>query len=156
MISDEQCELMMQNIVEMGKYSFELEKEREQSLLSTARWMLGVFSFIFTFSGFLPGGISKNCILVLVILGFACCFGVCWRFKYYVMPTVDSISRSVASSPEEYEHQAQFNQLWQYRLERMHKSKISSNNIRLKLILTSFYFALAAVIIAAGGLIWNF
>jgi hypothetical protein len=148
----------MKNIIELGKYSFELEEKREQSLLEQAGQMLTAFS-VTTAALFMvipivtdASDVSKEKLLFCVgIVSFVLLVSLIlalfaqWRFKYDIMSDVDSFYKSVFEEPEKYITQEQFDMQWKFQLKAIHDSKKKNNDKRSRLIITSMILFICSI-----------
>lgn len=163
------ADFLLCNIVEFGKYSFELQQKREESIINQSGNMLTAFSVV---SAVMVMGIplliehtvaptdqilfcaGLSLLFLLISLVFATIAQ--WRFKYQSMDSVDAFYNSVINEFENYSSQAQFYRQWKAQLSMLHSSKKKLNDIRARLItasMVSFWFSIGIVIISSSILI---
>ncbi|HCC34346.1 MAG TPA: hypothetical protein DEQ02_01425 [Ruminococcaceae bacterium] len=168
---DEQQKLadfMMGNVKEFGKYSFELEEKREQSLINQSTQMVTAFS-VFSIAIYTLLPVFQN-IPIIPFFKLLFCVGIVtifllaslvlavlvqWRFKYYTMKNIEEFYKSVNEEHENYTTQAQFDIQWKDQLKDIHLSKFKLNNRRVKLIKASmvlFFIAVGTVILSVIGI----
>lgn len=157
-----QADFLMQNIIDLGMYSFELEEKREQSIILQSGNMLTAFSvvsaaLIMAIPIVLENTIvPKNQVLfcagiaILLLLGSLVLSTLAqWRYKYQTMQTVDEIFNSVNTEHYNYSIQAQFDIQWKEQLSQIHKSKIKNDNKRVNLLKASmivFWLAIGVLV----------
>ena len=124
-ISKPNYQLALKNVVNLGKYSFELELSREESLIRQASEMLTAFSL---FSAALLMAIpilttnttinEQNLLLLSGISAIPLIFSLCiaivaqWRFKYQGICNAEELQTKVFDDIDEYHGQAQYDILW--------------------------------------------
>ena len=159
------ADFMMKNIVQFGKFSYELEEKREQSLLAQSNNMLTAFSI---FSAVLLLAIPiiidnttinikqlllcSSVIFFFLIISLILTIFSQWRYKYKTMATVGAFYAAVNSEYENYKNQAQFDSQWKEQLLQIQQSKKQNNDRRSKLIMASmvsFLFAIFSVFVSA-------
>ena len=157
----------IKNAVEMGKFSYELEEKREQSLLGQASQILVTLSIFFAIIVALIGSdildIKQTStfrmtlmILILLLSSLILVIIAQWRFTYQVMKNVDEIWSSIELDKDNYKSQIDFYKQWKYQLQSIHNSKKAINDKRVILIKTAMVvmlLALAIVIIYFCNLI---
>lgn len=158
-------ELLLKNILEMGKFSYELEEKREQSLYTQSSQMMtviSIFSAIIFFAvpiifQYCPILISKLLICLaiespILLSSLVLAFLAQWRFKYIVMQDVEGIYNSVFLNYGSYKTQSDFYLQWKEQLISVHQSKRDVDDKRKNLIKASmilFLFAIAMAIVFA-------
>jgi len=153
-----QAELMMKNIVEFGKYSYDLEEKREESLIKQSSQMLTAFS-IFSAVLFTVLKIIID-IKVVSVWRLLFCAGVVslflvsslvlalmaqWRFKYSTMQDVKVFYDRVNEEFQNYTSQVQFDVQWKEQLISIHSSKKKNNDKRAKLVIASMVVFVSAI-----------
>lgn len=146
----EQVELIMSNIVEFGKYSYNLQEKREESLINQSGRMITAYSVTAVIYNFLlPQMSSVGTIILffglLVSLGFAAIAG--WRFKYDGCPSIDAFYEDVHDNIEKYNNQYQFNAQWKNQISKLHKNKKKNNDKRAKWLVISMSAFLVTLIL---------
>jgi len=153
-----QAELMMKNIVELGKYSYDLEEKREQSLITQSSQMLTAFSiFSAVLFVILPIIIETKTVSVWKLLFSAGIISVFllaslvlaliaqWRFKYSTMQDVQVFYDRVNAEFQNYASQVQFDVQWKEQLLSIHASKKKNNDKRAKLVIASMVVFLISI-----------
>lgn len=159
--------LRKHNIVELGKFSYDLEEKREQSILAQANQMMTAFSIysaallmalpilidqtaiphsrllIASIHLFLPLIIS----LVLAVLAQ-------WRFSYQTMKTAKEFQKEINANTDKYQYQAQYDEQWINQINAIHISKKKNNNLRVNLIIASMacFMCSACLLLIFGAL----
>lgn len=158
-----QAEMKMHNIKEIGKYSYELEEKREQSLLDQAGKMMTAFSLFIAAINVLLSAvlehatipISKNKLIflagiifffLLVSLFFA--IMAQWRYKYKIIQNGQVWLDDVKANPQDYRSQGNFDMEWVNQLKKLQDKKEEINNKRVKFIKASITIFLFAVCLA--------
>jgi len=152
--------LALENIVLLGRYSFELEQMRGESIIRQAGEMLTAFS---VFSAALlmavPILINYTCIdkvKLIVWIGIAAvplisslCLTIMaqWRFKYQSMQNAEQFRKSIYKTIKKYQSQDQYNLQWIAQLTSMHESIEKNNNRRVFLVKISMLCFLCSVFI---------
>lgn len=158
------ADLMMQNIIMFGKYSFELEEKREQSIISQSSNMLTAFSVVSAALIMAIPIVIENTIIpknqILFCSGIIILFLLAslvlstlaqWRYKYQTMQTVDEFFNRVNAEHFNYTTQAQFDIQLKEQLSIIHNSKIKNDNRRANLIRASmivFWVAIGFVLLS--------
>lgn len=159
-----QADFLMQNIIELGMYSFELEEKREQSIILQSSNMLTAFSVVSAAlimaipividNTIVPKNQVLFCaaIVILLLLSSLVLSTLAqWRYKYQTMQTVDEIFNSVNSEHYNYSVQAQFDIQWKEQLSQIHNSKIKNDNKRVNLLKASmivFWVAIGFILLS--------
>jgi len=160
----EQAQLMMRNIKEFGKYSYEQELARERSLLDQAGKMLTAFAlFTAALNMLLPVvlthatiPISKNKLICLVgIITFVLLASLVmailaqWRYEYKGMQDGQAWYKHVKDNYQDYATQANFDRVWMEQLKELHDAIRKNNNRRATQIIASMTIFLVAVLMVA-------
>mgnify|MGYP001067648163 CR=1 FL=1 len=151
------AELMMTNILELGRFSYSLQEKREESLINQSGRMITAYSVT---AALLPLLIAKTfnagSILLLTSLLISFVFAVIagWRFQNSAMPSIDVFFDEVYDRWEEFTAQPAFDMQWKYQLAALHKSKKRNNDKRANCILISMVSFVCSLIIAIF-LIWG-
>jgi len=154
------ADMMMDNIVRFGKFSFELEEKREQSLINQSNQMLTAFAiFSAALYMIIPVVISLNSLLTSKIMF---CVGIIsflligslvlallaqWRYKYKTMANIEEFYNNVNAEFHIYKTQANFNMQWKEQILSIHESKKNNNDKRSKLIIASMWMFLMAIVV---------
>ena len=141
----------MKNILELGRFSYNLQEKREESLINQSGRMLTAYSVT---AALLPLLIAKTDGLGPVILFtgllisfiFAVIAG--WRFKSRAMPSIDVFYDEIYNRWEEFRTQPAFDMQWKYHLSAIHKSKKENNDKREVCILISMISFVLSIVIA--------
>lgn len=158
--------LALKNAFELGKYSFELEKKRETSIISQASQMLTAFS-VFSAAVLMAvpilleniSSIDKVELLIwagvmFVFLIASLCFSIIaqWRFKYKTIQNAAAIRDHMFKKISKFEAQSTHHNFWIEQLTPIHKSIEENNNRRAKFVkfsMGSFLCSIAVLILAA-------
>lgn len=151
-------ELKMKNVVEFGRFSFELEEKREQSIISQSNQMLTGFSIC---SAALLMAIPIMCdetnvphTQLLIASGFVFFFLIIslvlaviaqWRFEYQSMICAEDFEIAINKEADIYQSQKQYNDQWVFQLTAIQRSKQQVNDRRVKLVIASMTCFLTAV-----------
>lgn len=164
-----QTEMMMRNIKELGKYSYELEEKREQSLLDQAGKMLTAFALFTAALNMLLSAvlthatipISKNKLILFggvisffLLVSLVLAIMAQWRYSFIVMQDALEIYEQVKADFQNYPTQAEFDMQWVYQLKHIHYGKRRNNERRVKLIKASMAIFLFAVFQVVGVGAW--
>lgn len=152
--------LALENIVLFGRYSFELEQMRGESIIRQASEMLTAFSvFSATLLMAVPILVSYTSVdkvKLLTWIGIAAiplisslCLTIMaqWRFKYHSMQNAEQFRRFIYKTIKKYQSQDQYNLQWIAQLTSMHESIERNNNRRVFLVKTSMLCFLLAIFI---------
>ena len=158
--------LKMKNVVEFGRFSFELEEKREQSIISQANQMLTGFSIC---SAALLMAIPIMCdetnvphTQLLIASGFVFFFLIIslvlaviaqWRFKYEAMICAGDFEDAINKEAHVYKSQKEYDDQWVFQLTAIQRSKKQVNDRRVKLVMasmTSFLTAIGIFLLTAG------
>ena len=152
--------LALENIVLLGRYSFELEQMRGESIIQQAGEMLTAFS---VFSAALLMAVPIlidytyiDKVKLLTWIGIAtiplvsslCLTMIAqWRFKYQSMQNAEQFRISIYKTIKEYQGQDQYNLQWIAQLTAMHESIERNNNRRVFLVKISMLSFLCSIFI---------
>jgi len=145
-------------IIKMGKFSFELEEKREQSLILQSGHMLTGFSIISVMLlavipimldytrisnkiVFLLLGVS----LLFLVISLLCAIAAQWRYDYLGFDNIDSIYQLMNTAPSE-----DVNNWWIANLNYIHNSKNNLNEKRAKMMkysTVSFGISISTILI---------
>lgn len=158
--SVEQFELRMKNVAEFAKYSFELERKREQSVVEQTGQMLTASSvtsaavllavpILLEHTCVSPPIIlfSSGAILVCIFVSMAFAIYSQWRFKYETLMSGMEFLLGIEADIEDYVVQAQYDYQWINQLTDIQDSKKENNDKRCRYIVISMRFFFAAIII---------
>lgn len=150
--------LRKQNIVELGKFSYDLEEKREQSILSQANQMMTAFSIysaallmvlpILIDNTVIPHSqllIASILLFSPLIVSLVLAVLAQWRFSYQTMKTAQEFQEKIEADAEHYQHQAQYDDQWINQINAIHISKKNNNDRRVKLIISSMICFLLSV-----------
>jgi len=151
-------------IIKMGKLSFELEKEREQSLIYQSGYMLTGFSIVSVMLlAAIPILLEYTKIpnqIVFLFLGLSLLFLIIsllftiaaqWRYKSVRLDNIESIYNSVIHLPFN-----DFNNWWLGNLNKMHNEITHLNDKRadwMKISAVSFGLSIFTILIYLVGLL---
>lgn len=157
-------ELRMRNVLDFGKFSFELEEKREQSILNQAGQMLTAFSLfsaailmayplVADYTG-IPD-IQAFCLAMIVLVPLIASLVLAilaqWRFKYQTMKNAEEFENELYRSRNDYNNQSDYDWQWVYQLTDVQKSKKKNNDKRVKLVKASMVCFLTSVGILIVG-----
>lgn len=150
--------LRKHNIVELGKFSYDLEEKREQSILSQANQMMTAFSIysaallmvlpILIDNTVIPHSqllIASILLFSPLIVSLVLAVLAQWRFSYQTMKTAQEFQEKIEADAEHYQHQAQYDDQWINQIDAIHISKKNNNDRRVKLIISSMICFLLSV-----------
>lgn len=145
------AELMLKNILALGKFSYSLQEKREESLINQSGRMLTAYSVT---AALLPLLLSKTdglgpvILLTGLLISFIFAVIAGWRFKSSSMPSIDVFYDEVYERWEEFRAQPAFDMQWKYHLSAIHKSKKENNDKRAACILISMISFVLSIAIA--------
>ena len=155
-------EMMMRNIKDFGKYSYEQEETRERSLLDQAGKMLTAFALFTAALNMLLSAvlthatipISKNKLIFLggaislvLLASLVLAIMAQWRYKYKVLQDGQTWFNHVYANYQSYSTQADFDKAWMEQIKEIHDAKTKSNDRRVKLIMAAMITFLLAVLL---------
>ena len=156
------ADLMMMNIVQLGKFSYELEEKREQSLINQSSNMLTAFSIfsavVFVVMPIVIDYTDVNVYQLLLCIAVVSVFLVGslvlsvlsqWRFKYKTMTDINDFFTQVNKEHQKYCSQAQFDMQWKDQLSQIQSSKKINNDMRSNLIIASMILFIIAIFTVA-------
>ena len=160
--------LRMENVREFGKFSFDLEEKREQSILNQSSQMLTAFSlFSAAILMALPivteySAIPDWQIMYLTEVAFAplivslvLAIIAQWRFSYQTMLDAEGFENILYRQKEDYHDQSDYDWQWVYQLSAVQKSKKKNTDFRVRLIKASMIcFLLSVAILVIGNLMF--
>lgn len=160
--------LRMENVREFGKFSFDLEEKREQSILNQSSQMLTAFSlFSAAILMALPivteySAIPDWQIMYLTEVAFAplivslvLAIIAQWRFSYQTMLDAEGFENILYRQKEDYHDQSDYDWQWVYQLSAVQKSKKKNTDLRVRLIKASMIcFLLSVAILVIGNLMF--
>lgn len=149
---EKQAAMMLSNVLDFGRFSYNLQEKREESLLNQAGRMITACSVtIAIFLAIMPktskSGIIIPFVGLLVSLTFAAMAG--WRFKNVWMANIDEFFKDVYDHSENYKTQYQFDWQWKHQISMLHKIKLKTNRIRTLFILISMSAFVCSMILGA-------
>ena len=155
---DKQTTLRLKNVVEFGRFSFELEEKREQSIIQQSSQMLTAFSIasaavlmavpiIIDNTQLRPRTVLIASAVVLAPLLVSMVLAIIsqWRFTYSSMCTAEELLNKAEANKENHKFQAQYDYQWVSQLTAIQNSKRKNNDIRANLIRASTVCFLASV-----------
>ena len=162
----EETSLRLKNVVELGKYSFDLEEKREQSLISQSGQILTAISLfsagilmalpiLLTYTSIpesrlmLVAGITGLSIIISLFLSIM----TQWRFRYLSLMTAEEFRTETEEDADHYQFQFQYDYQWIQQLSSIQKAKRINNNKRVRFLMASMVFFLIGVTIFAAGII---
>ena len=162
--------LRMENAVEFGRFSFELEEKREQSILTQAGQMLTAFSLfsaailmsfplVADYTGvpdiyaFYLSAVSLFPLILSLILAIL----AQWRFKYQTVKSPKNFTEELKSNYMDYSNRSDYDWQWIYQLDAVQVSKRKNNDLRAHLVGASMVLFLMSVgILLVGNLAFFF
>ena len=164
---EKQANLRAHNVLEMGKFSYEQEEKREQSLITQSGQMLTTFSIasaavlmalpiMLQYTYYPKHAILWAAVLILFPLVASMVLAVIaqWRFGYQTMVDAGTLLDVIEKNPNEYVYQSHYDFQWIEQLKELQKSKMDVNDLRVKLIKASqicFFVAVGILFFAAIG-----
>lgn len=158
------ADMKMRNALSFGRFSFDLEEKREQSIITQSSHMLTAFSL---FSAALlmaipividHTSIPDNQVLSAAGLSFITFIASLiltivaqWRFKYQTMKTAEQFRDEILSNESTYQYQSQYDYQWIIQITEVQKSKKKNNDRRVGLIKAAMICFLVAVGILVGA-----
>lgn len=145
------AELMMRNILELGRFSYSLQEKREESLISQSGQMLATCSLTAVLLPLLLSkttGLGPAILFTGLLISFIFAVIAGWRFKSSSMPSIDVFYDEVYDRWEEFKVQPAFDMQWKYHLSAIHKSKKENNDKRAACILISMISFVLSIAIA--------
>ena len=134
----------LDEIKQLGLFSFSLEEKREKNLISQAAQMLTAFSF---FSAVillsLPillqyTSLSKKALLVWSGFAFipliaSLCFAIMaqWRYRYYGIKDIVAIKQHVYTHIRSFDKKSKFDDFWTSQIAPVHNSIMKNNEKRV-------------------------
>ena len=156
--------LQYKNAVEFGKFSFELEEKRGESLILHSGHMLTAFSLysaaLLTLLGALLNNdiisrthlfIASTCIAIPLILSLVFTMLAQWRFKYNTFGDADEFRLEFERDSDHHREQYQFDYQFIMQLHDVQCSKTTLNNKRLfcvRAAMVCFFLSLTTLITA--------
>lgn len=164
--------LRKRNIVELGKFSYDLEEKREQSILSQANQMMTAFSiYSAALLMVLPILIDQTVIphsrllkasihlFLPLIVSLVLAVLAQWRFPYQTMKTAKEFQGQIDANADKYQYQAQYDEQWINQIDDIHVSKKNNNNLRVKLIIASmtcFMFSICLLLVFGASFLYRY
>ena len=145
------AELMLKNILALGKFSYSLQEKREESLINQAGRMLTTCSLTAVLLPLLLSkttGLGPAILFTGLLISFIFALIAGWRFKSSSMPSIDVFYDEVYDRWEEFKVQPAFDMQWKYHLSAIHKSKKENNDKRAACILISMTSLVFSVMVA--------
>lgn len=153
--------LRLTNAVEFGRFSFELEEKREQSLITQSGHMLTAISlYSAALIMLLPLVVELQCvsspylwgasatIFLPLLVGFVCTLLAQWRYKYDTLIDGKAFLQHFESDASSgyYKDQSDFDYQWTEQLSAVQSSKTRVNHIRCRLIKVGMISFLVSVV----------
>lgn len=145
------AELMMKNILELGRFSYNLQEKREESLINQLGRMLTAYSVAAALLPLLSSktdGLWPIILFTGILISFIFAMIAGWRFKSRSMPNIDLFYDEIYNRWEEFRTQPAFDMQWKYHLSAIHKSKKETNDKRAVCILISMISFVLSIVIA--------
>jgi hypothetical protein len=152
--------LRIKNTIDFGKFSYELEEKREESLIRHSNYMVAIFSVFFVALYSLFNIISKNVnihvhwlligalvITIILLIGMALAVTAQWRYKYETMLTINELYSYFIKDRDNYKIQEQYDYQWIKQIDKIHKIKKSNNDKRVNLIIGSIRMFFIAIVL---------
>lgn len=163
-ITGEDYSLALTNVVQLGRYSFEMEQRRGESIIKQAGEMLTAFS-VFSAAllmaiplliNYTPVNPTKlltwiGAATVPLIISLCTAIIAQWRFKYQGMINAEEFQKTIFNSIKQYRSQDQYDMQWVYQLSSMHRSIEKINNLRVvfvKISMACFSLSIAIITIS--------
>lgn len=156
--------LCIKNAVEFGKFSFELEEKREQSILTQSSQMLTAFSLfsaavlmsfplVADYTGvpdiyaFYLSAVALFPLIISLVLAIV----AQWRFKYETLKSTKDFADELQKNHKDYQSQSDYDWQWIYQLDAVQVSKKKNNNRRVIFVRISMILFLVSVGILVIG-----
>ena len=155
--------LQHKNAVDFGKFSFELEEKRGESLIAHSGHMLTAFSLysaaLLTLLGSLLSNeiisrthlfVSSACIAVPLICALVFTMLAQWRFKYETLIDAEEFRTAFVLDSAHYQEQYQFDFQFITQLHQVQQSKAKMNNKRLlciRVAMICFFFSIGMLVV---------
>ena len=156
--------IALDEIKQLGVFSFSLEEKREKNLISQATQMLTAFSiFSAAILMSLPvllqyTTICKKALLVWTGIAFvplvaSLCLSIMaqWRYSYYGIKDIAEIKHHVYANINSFDKKSKFDDFWTLQIAPVHHSIMKNNNKRVRYVKASmicFLVSIGIIIIA--------
>ncbi len=156
--NEEIVSLLMKNVTEFGRFSFELEERREQSLITQSGHLLTALSILSAaLLMALPILIehivvpkqqiltSAGIVFLPMLISAVLCVLAQWRYGYQTMMNAAELQGKIQTDISSYPTQAQYDFQWIDQLTEIQKSKKKNNDHRVRLIKAAVISVITAV-----------
>lgn len=156
--------LLMKNVAEFGRFSFELEEKREQSLITQSGHMLTALSILsaallmtlpllFEYTLIEKERLlsTVGIVFVPIIVSIVLCIITQWRFGYQTMMNAKTLQDRITSDIESYPTQAQYDCQWNDQLSVIQDSIKKKNDIRVHLLSWAIINLLLAILLMVAA-----
>ena len=156
--------LQYRNAVEFGKFSFELEEKRGQSLITHSGHMLTAFSLYSTalltlLAALLSDGfisrthlfVASTSIAIPLVISLIFTMLAQWRFKYQAPVNAKVFAEAFSKDPKNYCEQYQFDFQFVVQLQQIQDSKKRKNDKRLfhvRMATLFFFISIIALVLS--------
>jgi hypothetical protein len=156
-LTDEEKSMILDNIVEFGKFSFDLENDRTKILAKSSHLMAILSILMVLISTYLlKENVFKFVFLSVFGAGLICSLLTAFRYSYTTFENAKDFMNLVDKDVENYKDENSFKYQWVFQLEMAQKSRKRVNDIKANLINSSiilFFISLLPLIlnIIIGG-----
>lgn len=156
----------LEEIKQLGMFSFSLEEKREANLISQATQMLTAFSiFSAAILMALPvllqyTAICKEALLLwtggaFVPLIASLCLAIVaqWRYSYCGLKDIAAIKKHIYDNIHSFDKKSKYDDFWTLQIEPVHRSIMKNNDKRVffvKASMSCFLFSIAILVFAAA------
>lgn len=153
-------EMMLKNVRDFGEISYNLEKEREKSIMDQSGWIFTAFSIffaVFSFQIFKMPKISIALIFSVFTVSLLLATISKHRYVYDSIQSGDMFYKRVCDKSELYQTQDQFDYQIMMQFSQVQKSKRKNNDKRVRYLMGSmlsfvFGIVLTVILICIGGI----
>lgn len=152
------ADIKMRNALNFGRFSYDLEEKREQSIITQSSHMLTAFSlFSAALLMAIPIVIDNTVVpenqvisaaglsFVPLIASLVLTIIAQWRFKYQIMVTAEEFRDELLKNESSYQYQSQYDYQWITQIAQVQKSKKDNDDRRVRLIKASMICFLVAI-----------
>ena len=156
--NEETVKLLMGNVAQFGRFSFELEEKREQSLITQSGHLLSALSILsaallmalpllIEYTLVAKGQLlsAAGIVFAPIIVSMVLCVIAQWRYGYQTMINAKALQDKISADIGDYPTQAQYDFQWSDQLSAIQDSKKKNNDTRARLIKAAIICLLLAV-----------
>lgn len=152
--------MMLKNIVELGKFSYELEEKREISIVNQSGQMLMALSIFsaalymvlpviidYTTIAVNKLAICVGLITITLLVSFILVLFSQWRYKYRTIADIDELYKAIEKDYQNYLSEDGFYLQWKEQLTQIHSSRRKINDVRVNLIKSAMILFVIAIML---------